>query len=82
MFEQNKERLSKFNVPVVTPAVMSRIYTKTSTYRFAENDENNRINLLAHPAFIALEKTLFRELDKISDELYCDAVWTYATNHE
>jgi hypothetical protein len=61
---------------------MSRIYTRTSTYRFAENDENNRINLLAHPTFIALEKTLFRELDKINDELYCDAVWTYATNHE
>lgn len=60
MFEQNKEKLSKFKVPVLTPAVISRIYTKTSTYRFAENDENNRINLLAHPAFIALEKTLFR----------------------
>lgn len=60
MFEQNKEKLSKFTVPVVTPAIMSRIYTKTSTYRFAENDENNRINLLAHPVFISLEKTLFR----------------------
>lgn len=47
-------------MPIVTPAVMSRIYTKTSTYRFAENEENNKINLLAHPSFVALEKTLFR----------------------
>lgn len=35
IFEQNKDSLNKFNLPIITPAVMSRIYSKTSTYKFA-----------------------------------------------
>lgn len=37
--------------------------------------------MLNDPTFIKLERTLFRELDKINDELFCDTVWTYAKNH-
>lgn len=82
LFDQNKELINRFNLPIITPAVMSRIYAKTSTYLFSENDENNRVNLLNDPIFKRLESSLFRELDKINDELFCDAVWAYSRNHE
>jgi len=82
MYDINKDKLSRHGLPIITPAVMSRIYTKTSTYRFSENDDNNHINMLNHPTFKALENSLFREVDKISDELFCDAAWSYAKNHE
>lgn len=38
--------------------------------------------MLNDPIFKSLESSLFRELDKISDELFCDTVWAYSKNHE
>lgn len=35
LFSENKFILSRFDIPIITPAVMSRIYSKTSTYRFS-----------------------------------------------
>ena len=46
---------------------MSRIYTRTSTYRYGDSDENNHINMLNDPIFKKLEGNLFREVEKISD---------------
>jgi hypothetical protein len=38
--------------------------------------------MLHDPIFRSLEHSLFREVDKISDELFCDVAWAYAKNHE
>lgn len=38
--------------------------------------------MLNDPIFQSLESSLFRELDKISDELFCDVVYSYSKNHE
>ena len=61
---------------------MSRIYTRTSTYRYGDSDENNHINMLNDPIFKKLEGNLFREVEKIRDQLFCDAAWAYAYNHQ
>lgn len=35
IYQNNKNYMSRFKVPIITPAVMSRIYSKTSTYKFS-----------------------------------------------
>jgi len=34
-FEQNKDKINKYDVPVMMPPVVARTYAKTSSYRFA-----------------------------------------------
>ena len=47
-------------MPIITPAVMSRIYTKTSTYIFGDTDDNNHLNMLNDVNFKKIEGDLFR----------------------
>ena len=82
MFQQNQGELNKFNVPILTPSVVSNIYSKTSTYAFPETDQNNRINMLNDPLFIKLEKSTFKNLHQLNDDDFCSAVWAYSRNHE
>ena len=74
--------MSKFDIPIITPAIMSRLYSVCSLYEFPETDQNSRINMLRDPKYINLEKNLFKNIDKIDDESFADAVFSYARNHK
>ncbi len=34
MYKQNENKISKFKLPIITPPIMSTIYSKTSLYVF------------------------------------------------
>lgn len=54
MYSQNKDKKNKFNLPIITPTVMSRIYSVCSLYDFPETDQNNRINMLNDKKYVDL----------------------------
>ena len=81
-YQQQQNHLNRFNAPIITPTVMSRVYSRSSTFCFPESDQNNHVNLLAHPTFMHLERHLFKQAHTLADEHYCDAVCAYARHHE
>lgn len=82
MYFQNRNKQNKFSLPIVTPTVMSRIYSICSLYDFPETDYNNRINMLNDKKYVDLERNLFKNLKQLSDESYADAVFAYGKNHK
>lgn len=82
MFEQSQGKLSRFNRPILTPAVVSCIYSRTSLYQFPESEKNNRINMLHDPHFVKLEKLTFQNLQQLHDDDFCSALWSYSKNHQ
>lgn len=67
--------------PVITPTVAAQIYSKTCLFKFPENEENNRINMLADKKFIEVERFVFENCDKLSNSFFADALQSFSHNH-
>lgn len=81
MFKQNEYKVSKFNLPIITPGVLANIYSKTSLYRFPETATNNRVNMMATKEFQGLEAASFKQMVNLNHTDFCSLVYSYASNH-